>query len=386
MSLISCFYFYFIYKFDLSKNKIFSIAAFLPIFLLGFSFDLIALGYLDHMMVYDQFEVNLYLFIIINIILISGVSAIFFTNKFLKLKNSSITRNKINDLRSLHVVYRVLCILVFIAFLVNFQRVGFSLELLIYSPREYELSFGKYTAINYIYFLNVLAVFLYVYLNYFKVIKKLDFLFFMTVIVTSVFFGNKSAFLDVFFVIIFTYLLMEGVTKKIYLSIVALIPIVFVFFEFVRGGGIDGIFGYLVQGYVNFYYKIVSMDFVYQSFFVFISNGFSLIPVENEILVAKIEKGFILNDKYNTFTSFYEPYGVFSFFGWFIFFVFTYFVINYFSHKHSILQFISVLFAWVLFLSFFSYRFGAFKYQYLIFVVVILYFILNRLKFKKKVK
>lgn len=380
MTIICLGYIYFVYKLDLSSKKLFSLSAFIPLLLLGVTFDFILLGKLNYLMVNDVVVINLSLFIHLNIILISAVIAVLFTNNFLKIRNN---RNPYISNKSKGLIlkiFRTMSLFVLLAFLINFNRVGFAIDLLLVDPRRYELLFGKYTAINYIYFLNVLVVFLFVYLHHAGSTKKIDILLFFLVLVSSLFFGHKSAFLDVLLVVVFSYVLLEGINKRVFVYLAFGFSMIILYFEFVRGGGFEGIFEYFLQGYLNFFYKLNSGDFVYQSFPLFVSSVFGVVPVESEILLGKIEKGFVLNEKFNTFTGFYEPYGTFSYLGWFVFFVYLYFLIFYFSVRRDLLQFIAVVFAWLLLLSFFSFRLSATKYQYLIFVVIVLHIFVRSLK------
>lgn len=68
------------------------------------------------------------------------------------------------NLNKLIGLYYILAFITLFATIVNLSHVNFSFSLLLVSPREYELLFGKSTFLNYLYFLNIPSICIYIYI------------------------------------------------------------------------------------------------------------------------------------------------------------------------------------------------------------------------------
>lgn len=217
--------------------------------------------------------------------------------------------------RKVRLLGRCFAIISFTVGLFNVLRVG-NVELMFIDPRAWEMAFGKYFLLNYIYFLHTLGVvFLVISLKIKGEANFLDCLLIVLCIVSSTFHGVKFTVLHVFTFLIFTSLILNAytVSKNVLISILVLALFFVLFFSFIRGGGVEGIVGYIVSASVNSMYRI-NNDSIFEmgsfgAFFPFFDpelyskfaeraggSAFSSKGVSDE-------SGFMLNDKYNLFSA-----------------------------------------------------------------------------------
>ncbi|WP_265133191.1 O-antigen polymerase [Vibrio splendidus] len=183
-------------------------------------------------------------------------------------------------------------------------------------PRGWELAFGRYFFLNYIYFLHTLAVvFLIISFKIKGKVNWFDSLLIVLCVLSSTFHGVKFTVIHVFTFLIFTSLILNSyaVSKNVVISILILVLFFVIFFSFVRGGGVEGIVGYIVSASVNSMYKISN-----NSIFEMGSFG-RFFPLFDPDLYSKIlgraggeefiskgvsdDSGFMLNNKYNLFSA-----------------------------------------------------------------------------------
>lgn len=171
-------------------------------------------------------------------------------------------------------VARFIAIVSISAALINLSRAG-DVSQLILSPRAWENLFGKYVLINYLYFSHLCAIPLFVCLfkvksfahNHTSISCRaggVDYLLFLMCIMVSFLHGIKFTVLHAFVYAIFSFYIFSGFKfNKVVFSLGLSLFSFFccLFFVFVRGGGWEGLIGYITSASVNSIYLINSTDF-----------------------------------------------------------------------------------------------------------------------------
>jgi len=288
-------------------------------------------------------------------------------------------------------LYYSLALISVISFLINFQSVGFSPTTLFINPREYEHEFGSNFAVNYLYFLNVPAICLYIFYKKVTGLQlKFGILINCVLIVVSFFHGIKFTIFDTLLIpSFFAYILyyQEKIEWKKILIFFMLLALVFVgFMELVRGGTssiVVNLVSYILPNYYNFVYsveqEIIQFNFVFPLLFP------DKIPDPFTEYSHVGPTGFLLNDKYNMYTGLFSLYSAFNIFGILILIPCIY-VLN----KILILRsggslfalFLATIFSFCLFFMFYFWAFTKTKYWYYLFVFLLVDIFL-RIKIKK---
>lgn len=219
---------------------------------------------------------------------------------------------------------RFIAVISIFATVINLSRAG-DISQMITAPRLWEKSFGKYVLLNYCYFLHLCAIPLFICL--FKVdnfatkkirvnckANKLDYLLFFSCICMSFFHGIKFTVLHAFVYAAFAFYIFSDfkISKTIIFLCSMFFIFIFSFFTFVRGGGVDGLIGYLTSSSVNSIYLINVNEFYemgsFGSLFPFFDT--SLLDRVLERLTSDFqargvsaESGFFLNDKFNLYSA-----------------------------------------------------------------------------------
>lgn len=160
--------FSFIYcKLDLTRKKIFAWPLIIFILFYSISFDVIT---------QDQIESKIFIHFKLNLSLRSYIYYFFTCCAFAigihiactQCKSPILSIYYNYNLRKIKILYYSFVILTMIGFCINLSRVIGNMGLLFVSPREYEELFGASSLINYLYFLNIPALCLFVLLNHHK--------------------------------------------------------------------------------------------------------------------------------------------------------------------------------------------------------------------------
>lgn len=383
MTLVALFFTFLYFKLDYTEKRIFALPSSIFLLLYALSFDLI-----------NWEDMALFVFQIDTVSLGFRSYLLFFITAFSFSIGISLCRFRIvfpqcsvtYDLEKMKRIYYGMGISSLVAFVINLIRVfqNGGMELLFIDPRAYEEVFGASFAINYIYFLNVPALCLYIYLRNEKVYIKYALMLNILLVLISFFHGIKFTIFDtILFPVIFYYLLKDKVSlKPLFLTFGALLGVFILFSELVRGGDTGSPFLslslYVLPNFYNLSYDIETSPVQFGA-----GGAMSLfIPDKlpnwaDEIQIGESISGFVLNDSYNMFTTLYSLYKAFNI-GGPLFFIFI-FLIQYVSYVRRNYSIVYLFFsAYLLFCMFFSFYFYAYTktknvYYVVLFILIHLY-------------
>ena len=383
---------YFFYRFDKTTHKIFFAISFAFLFCISISYD-------TRNSLFNEKEVfetgrPSFGFEFWAIYFESVLAFIIFYFILFKSKTDFIVTHKNNyHLNKLKKLYYYFSFISLAAFLINIIRVFLKLPItaILLNPRLYEKTFGASTPINYLYFLNIPALCLSVYLTQegiqLKGKKWLNFL----LIFISLFHGIKFTIFDtLLYPAIFLFLYKKTFSFKPVLVFSALLMTVYLGFNILVRGNIKGytifdqVLSYITPNFYNFFYSIEKTP----EQFNFLSVLFIPDKLPNIFSFSNFNgiSGFLMNEKYNMQTILSEFYNTFSIFAPFLFIPFLLLALLFyrFSNKNLVYKFVSVYLIFCLLFSFYFYAFTKTKYVYLIFVFVFIhYFAVDRNKTKK---
>ncbi len=206
--------------------------------------------------------------------------------------------------------------------IINLSHVDFSFELMFKSPREYEMIFGASTFSNYLYFTNIIALIIGIYLTNLNINFKFNKLLFISLVFISFFHGVKFTVFDsVLFPTIFYFYLKKGKVSLILPTIIFGFLIIFywAFSSFVRGAALnplEQVFSYILPNYYNLAYSIQEVAFQWDGWSIFTPD--KLPSFFSEIYIVG-PSGFILNDMYNMQTAYMAYFKFGWYFGPFLF-------------------------------------------------------------------
>lgn len=187
----------------------------------------------------------------------------------------------------------------------NFAMAG-DVSLLFSEPRAWELTFGRNVITNYLYFLHLPAlVLLGIIIG--TTGRWFDFLLVFLLLFISTLHGIKFTIIHAFLFFILSYYFSAGFRLNVYVCIISsiLVLVIFAFFSLIRGGGWEGVFGYIFSASINSMYLINEVPF-YEISTLNIFNPLSVIPFDR--LLSRIVEdlsfsmqvdSFLLNDAYN---------------------------------------------------------------------------------------
>ena len=342
--------------YDRSHRKIYSIITGISVLTPWFALAALLENEFTSFQKYDVINININNIRLLMAISLSHVAVVLLLNK--RVKPSAIEHTFDITTFKKYFIYMITLIIIIITY-VSYQRAGGFNELIL-NPRKYEATFGKYRLLNYVYFSSpVLCILLYEMYqrnkNWFNIFLII------VLLVCSTFFGNKTSFIDTFLILAFYIFL----TKKSIFSVMLIgslgLGAIIVYFELVRGGGVHGFVEYIVQGSLNLHHFININSFIY-------ADPLSLIAkfeILHEYLNDTMPLGFILNDKHNTATAFYnlwsagrEPLILLVFF-------FVYYMCVRYNPNNLPSRFAFACYIPVVFYMFFSYRLFMVKILYL---------------------
>ncbi len=215
------------------------------------------------------------------------------------------------DSLSLQFLYYALSLFSIIAFLINFSNVNFSIGLLLIAPRLYEEICGSSTFVNYIYFLNIPALCLYVYAVNFNLKIKFSFIINLVLVLISFFHGIKFTVFDTFLIPLFFYYNLKGFSKKILLTVFTVFFFLIIFyliFSFGVRGNYEGndsflisFFNYILPNYYNLAYSFEKTPIQWDFISPFLPDK---IPNPFNFFFLYGTYGFVLNDSFNMATAF----------------------------------------------------------------------------------
>ena len=367
---------------DKTPQKILAIPSSIFIFLYALSFDL-----------FHWEEMNLVVFQFKHIHLGFKSYLLFFLTSLsfaigISLSNFKDKQNYIKtkyNYKKMKAAYYCMSFISIIAFIINLCRVltNGGLGLLFMNPRGYEEIFGASTSINYLYFLNIPALCLSLYLKHNNIKLKKSGIINFVLVVMSFFHGIKFTIFDtILYPVCFYYLIKQKVSiKPLIITFSVLLSIFIIFSIFVRGGDEKSPFMsvalYILPNFYNLSYNVENH-----------SNIFGMSGIMELIIPDKLPKpplgwmqwgekeaGFILNDAYNMFTILDTLFYAFNFIAP-LFFILIFILFKYIYNRKDctiIHLFVSTYFLFCLFFSFYFYAFTKTKNVYYIIVFLLIH-------------
>lgn len=369
------------YKFDLSRKKIFAWPLIIFILFYSISFDVIEQEQI-RLTVFTNFKLHLSLRSYIYYFVTCFAFAIGIHLACIQ------RRQKINHCCSYNFhrivyLYYYFVVLALIGFCINISRVIGNFGILFISPREYEELFGASSLINYLYFLNVPALCLFVFLKHHKQKIKYSGLANTLMVLISFFHGIKFTIFDtIAYPTIFYYFLKDKVSIKSILCAAFILFGLFIMFAiFVRGAESGSpvltFLCYIIPNFYNLEYSIETYANNWGDFALLITPELIQSPT---IAIGNIERpptGFIFNESYNMCTSLLPLFQCLNLFGPFFYIpIFYYQYYIYKNRKYSLSHmFLSVYLEYCLYFAFYFYAYTKFKnFFYVILFICIDYY------------
>lgn len=384
--LISIFSCLFIVYIDLDSKKLLSLCVSPMLLLFGFSFIAVDMEFAKVNFEFATPAVSIQ-YVILFLSSVVGVSLGFIINNLLCRSNRysvfncepKIILSSSSLLCAKNVFYR-LSFFAIIAFFYNLYHglvyllnAGFVVD-----PRDYEAAFGSSTIVNYVYFLHVPALCLGVFIHH-AAKFKFKFKFSKTIMVflfaSSFFHGIKFTFFDALMFPLLVHLILckKMPWRTLVFSSTFLFLFLWLFFTFARGASdipwYLGVVNYIVPNFFNMMYSIDVQPVQFNYYLDIVFPDKMPIP---DFITPSLLSGFLLNDKYNMFTSFYSLYSSFGAGGG-VFYCFVLVFIGVVQRKYHCRPSFFMLFAlaYLCFCLAFGFYFWAFsktKYIYLLFV------------------
>lgn len=382
---------FFYFLLDITEKKIFALPTSLFVIFYSLSFDLIQWDKMAEIcFVYEIPEFDLRSYLLYFITLCSFLYAIAFLRYYQKTSVQIRNEYSIAKLKELYYFFALLSIG---GFCVNISRIIGNFQLLFIAPREYEAIFGSNVIINYLYFLNVPALCLFVYISHFGGKVKYGIFINILLVAVSFFHGIKFTIFDtIMYPICLYYILQKRQSfKLLIISAIFLLLIFIAFSELVRGANDKSpflsIMSYIIPNFYNLSYTLehspMSCGDIYSLFLP------DKIPSPTKILrMGESFNGqFILNPSYNMYTSLELLFKVFNLLGpLFYIVIFGIQYICYCKKERSIIySFLSAYFLFCLFFAFYFYAYTKFKNMYYVFIFILIdYYARTTLKINKE--
>lgn len=297
------------------------------------------------------------------------------------------------NLTKMKKIYYYLSYISILAFILNLHRVltHGGLLLLFSSPRLYEETFGASTFLNYLYFLNIPALCLYLYLKEQGIKIKHSKYLNIILVGISFFHGIKFTIFDtILYPVCFYYIMRKQVKlKTLIYSFSILLAIFLVFSIFVRGGSSKSpflsILLYIVPNYYNLSYSLETSPEqfgIMGLFSLFTPDKMPAMPSYEYLQSGTISTGFILNEAYNMPTALVNVFYAFNMLGpLFYVAIFLFFRFCYKRSGYSLYYlFLSTYILFCLLFSFYFYAFTKTKNIYLVFIIALVHLYCKKAK------
>lgn len=223
-------------------------------------------------------------------------------------------------------LYYALASVASIAFAVNFSNVNFSVALLFLNPRGYEEIFGQSSLINYIYFLNIPALCLSIYLRRQDLKPTYANTVDTVLVLMSAFHGIKFTVFDTLLLPALFYFHCSGNPKRamrfLGLTLLVLLAFYLAFSLGVRGVSDDGtsmlgaFLNYILPNYYNFAYAIQQQPIQFDPLSFLLPDK---VPNPFSEILWSGDYGFLLNDRFNMSTAYSVIYGALPPLSWLFF-------------------------------------------------------------------
>lgn len=341
LSLISVLLFHFL------KRSTYVLVVGMSFVIFSVSIDALYLGYFKEMMVYDTVRIDDTLFYI----WVSNYLAFIIFCLIIK-KDPGHRTTVLNRKKLAWLGYAFFTVaLSATAFNTYNALTTISVVDILINVRAWELSFGRSAIFNYLYFLHIISATIFAVL--YKYHKRKLYLFIICVsILMSLFHGIKFTILHaVMFPSLAYFILNEYKVNRVIIVTAAAIFLIFLgYFQFVRGGGLQGVGGYIFTPPVQAVYTIQNQSVLTNEpagvFYPDLGNirshvttrlgiggqsqqsssGLNTITEDEEAIMKA--KGFLLNNKYNV-TAPIVYVSLFTSLSYFIPFIFLAFMINF---------------------------------------------------------
>jgi hypothetical protein len=366
------------------KDKFLTILLFFPLFLYFIFFDIRNTNTVTDLMVYNKISnyTNYYFYGIS--ITLSVVLILLIDNEISIIKTKKKKLTNVYNFIKLKFIFYLITFIALIGTFINLSHVNFSFDLLFTSPRDYEMTFGSSTFINYLYFLSPISICIFLYLNHFRVKIKYGILLVNILFFTSFLHGVKFTVFDTVLIpsIFYFYLNNFKIKKRIPFTILFVLFLFYwTFSTFVRGSDdsdktpIDQVISYVLPNYVNLGFSLSQKNLQWDGFSVFLPDKS---PSILEKYYTVTEGGFVLNDAYNMETAYINYYRFAWYFGPFFFLLpvilIRRFVLKFGNFNIANLFYLTMIDFCLLFVFFFH-AFIKTKYWYFVILVFIIHLI-----------
>lgn len=365
--------------FDPTTKKIFAVPLIIFVLFYSISFDVIDNPEIKQN-VFEYFKLKLtirsYLFYFIT--LISFLISLVLLGKRSYYFNYREQHYNLSRLKWLYYIFAALSLL---GFFINISRVIGNMGLIFLAPRMYEEQFGANPIINYLYFLNVPAICLSIYLSFKKCSVRFSRIINVLLIVISFFHGIKFTIFDTLFIpAIFYYLLYDRVPmKKIIIVFLSGIVVFFIFSLFVRGATEERspaitFICYIIPNYYNLEYCIETYTCNFGDFMSLITPE-KVPSVTSDLSNIEVPSDrFIFNPAYNMMTSLFNIYNTFNILGPLFYIII--FQVQFWAYKNRnkslIVLFLTTYMTYCLLFSFYFYPYIKLKNVYYLVVFVLI--------------
>lgn len=276
-----------------------------------------------------------------------------------------------------------------LAFVINLSNVDFDIGLLFINPRVYEEIFGQSSAINYIYFLNIPALCISIYLRQQLQRPRAAGIIDSVLILMSFFHGIKFTVFDTLLLPALFYFHCSQKPRRALITLSLILALLLGFYLAfsigIRGFSDDegplfsAVLNYILPNYYNLAYGIQLHPMQFDPLSFLLPDK---IPNPFISLFSPGEYGFILNEKFNMATAYSIIYAALPPFSWLLFIPLLIrlrmHVIRFKRHKstlHAI--FLAAYIDFCLFFFWYFFAFNKTKYVYYIGVMIILGFFLH---------
>ncbi len=288
------------------------------------------------------------------------------------------------------VIYYFLAVVSLLSFLVNLSNVNFSVELLFVNPRVYEESFGRNTIFNYLYFLNIPALCISIYLRQQELKPRAAGILDSSLLVISLFHGIKFTVFDTVLLPALFYFHCNK-NPRIALRMLGFSLSILLVFYLIFSTGVRGfsdsdesplyysILNYILPNYYNFAYVIQQQPLQFEPFALVLPDK---IPNPFLSILSPGQYGFLLNDRFNMATAYSEIYAALPPFSWLIVIPIIVRLRLKVMQLKQLTQAINWIFiaAYIDFCLFFFWYFYAFtktKYVYYVFVMILIGYMIH---------
>lgn len=356
------------YKCDATPKKIFAWPTIVFILFYSISFDYIKeVEVKENIFQYFTLRLTLRSYFLFFITCLSFLIGIFLTKYGSSVKDSA--ERRMYNYKRLEKLYYCFALCALIGFTINLSRVIGNMALLFISPRVYEELFGASSLINYLYFLNIPALLIWVYLHHHNIKIRFSPVINFLLVAISFFHGIKFTIFDTIgYPCIFYFLLEKRVSlRKIIFIGFFLLSVFLLFATLVRGAEDKSPFVtllcYIIPNFYNLDYFVEIYPNTWGDFLALITPELFTSPTIAIGEREPIDSYFVFNPAYNMTTSLLPLYMTLNFVGPLVYILIFIFQNQIYRHRKQSLSllFLATYLEYSLCFAFYFYAYTKFK-------------------------